>query len=65
MILCVGGSVHLSVPVAHISAESKLPAIETLWGGRLDLSTFVYVAVDTTGKEPGTFSVVFSHLIFN
>lgn len=46
----MGGSVHPPVPVAHISAESKLPALETLWEGRLDLLAFGYVTVDTTGK---------------
>lgn len=39
---------HSPVPVAHISNESKLPAPETLWGGRLGILTFVYVSVDTT-----------------
>lgn len=46
MILCGGGILHCSVPVA----ESRLPALETLWKGRLDLLAFVYVGVDTTGK---------------
>lgn len=39
----------LSWTVAHISDESKLPAPDTLWEGRLGLLAFVYVAVDTTG----------------
>jgi len=50
MILWVGGSVQTTVPVAHLSAENKLPALETLWEESLDLLAFVYVAVFITTK---------------